>query len=84
MTNEQSSLSLAKQFSYDFRVTRHSVESERKAETENGAHEEGAEDHFLLPVDLPWWSDEEVHGGTDEHDAAEQMRPEKVKVNFAS
>lgn len=66
---------LAKKLSYDFRVTRNRVESKRETETENGADEEGAEDHFFLPVHFPCRPDEKVDCSADEHDAAKQMSP---------
>lgn len=75
----QSSHSLAKQFSYNFRVTRYRMKGEWEAQTENGADKESAEDHFLFPVDLPWRADQEVSCSTDEHDAPKQVRPEKKK-----
>lgn len=67
--------SLAKQLSHDFRMTRHGVEGEGEAQTENCADEECTEDHFLFPVDFPRRSDEEIDCGAKESNAAEQMSP---------
>lgn len=59
-------------------MTRDGVKGKRKAQAQNGADEESAEDHFLLPVDFPRRANEEVNGSADEHDATEQMSPEKI------
>lgn len=64
-------------------MTRHRMEGERKAQAQNRADKESTKDHLLLPVDLPCWSNEEVDGRADEHDAAEQMSPGKFIASQA-
>lgn len=77
--NRQSELlcvnSLAEQLPYDFRVTRNGVKCERKAQAKNRSDEESTENHFLLPIDLPCWANEEVNCSADEHYATKEMSP---------
>ena len=52
------------------------MERKREAQTHDGPDEEGQEDELLLELDFKRGSRQEVDSHTDEHYAAEQVRPD--------